>query len=66
MSPAVPRRIVRWVHVVGIVPILGLVYGPDSTPIDYIWMFRWIIVPVMALTGLWMWKGHLLSRSRRP
>jgi hypothetical protein len=63
-----PKRwIFRWVHIVFAIPILGYIYSPFDKIPDYAPLTRYVFVPVMVLSGLWMWKGHLLRRliSRR-
>ena len=54
------RMIVRWIHIVFSIPIVGYIYSPfDQLPL-YADRVRFVVVPVMALSGLWMWKGHLI------
>jgi hypothetical protein len=62
MSQAIRRTIFRWIHIVFAVPILGYVYdSPKDTPY-YAWSIRCVFVPVLVLSGLWMWKGHVVRR----
>jgi hypothetical protein len=56
------RWIFRWIHVVFAIPILGYIYSPFEKLPDYAPLTRYIFVPVMVLSGLWMWKGHLARR----
>jgi len=62
MSQARQRLIFRWIHIVFSIPILGYVYSPFERLPDYAPATRFVFVPVMILTGLWMWKGHLAKR----
>jgi len=62
MSQAWQRLIFRWIHIVFSIPILGYVYSPFERLPDYAPATRFVFVPVMILTGLWMWKGHLAKR----
>jgi len=58
----IPRWIFRWIHIVGGIPILGYIYdSPSDTP-NYAFTIRCIIVPVLLLSGLWLWKGHVVWR----
>jgi hypothetical protein len=68
MKEATKRLIVRWIHIVFSIPILGYIYSPFEEIPKYADKVRFVIVPVMLLSGLWMWKGHLLRRliSKRP
>jgi thiosulfate reductase cytochrome b subunit len=62
MKEATKRTIVRSIHLVLTIPILGYIYSPyDQLPL-YAWKVRLVFVPIMVLSGLWMWKGHLLRR----
>jgi len=56
------RSIFRWVHIVLSIPILGYIYSPFDKLPQYAFRTRFVVVPVMILSGLWMWKGHVLRR----
>jgi hypothetical protein len=56
------RTIFRWIHLVFSIPILGYIYSPFDKLPQYAARTRYIFVPVMILSGLWMWKGHILRR----
>jgi hypothetical protein len=62
------RSIFRWMHIAFSIPILGYIYSPFEDLPKYADRVRFIVVPVMLLSGLWMWKGHVLRRliSKRP
>ena len=68
----VPKRsIVRWIHIVLAIPILGYIYSPFEQIPNYAPATRFVFVPVIVLSGFWMWKGHVIRRlisnhSSRP
>ena len=62
MKDATIRSIVRWVHIVLAIPIIGYIYSPFEEIPNYAPAVRFVFLPVMALSGLWMWKGHVLRR----
>ena len=62
MSQNTKRTILRWIHIVFGLSILGYIYGPPEEVLPYRDNFRFIFVPVIVLSGLLMWKGHLLTR----
>jgi hypothetical protein len=62
MSSATKRWIFRWIHIVFAIPIIGYIYSPLEEIPNYAPVVRFVAVPVIVLTGLWMWKGHLLRR----
>jgi len=68
MNQSTIRSIFRWIHIIFGIPIIGYIYdSPADTP-NYAWSIRCVFLPVILLTGLWMWKGHLVRRlfSKRP
>ncbi len=62
MNRGLTRTIFRWIHIVFAIPILGYIYSPFDKLPDYAFKTRFIFVPIMALSGLWMWKGHVVRR----
>jgi hypothetical protein len=60
MKEATKRSIFRWIHIVFSIPILGYIYSPFERLPDYAPATRLVFLPVMVLTGLWMWKGHVI------
>jgi len=67
MKDATKRSVIRWIHIVFSIPIIGYIYSPFEEIPKYAPRVRFVVVPVMLLSGLWMWKGHLVRRlfSRR-
>ena len=62
MNQGIKRWIVRSIHLIFSIPIIGYIYSPFDKLPDYAPATRFVFVPVMVLSGLWMWKGHLLRR----
>ena len=62
MNETTRRSIVRWIHLVLAIPILGYIYSPFEKLPNYAPATRFVFVPVMVLSGLWMWKGHVVRR----
>ena len=63
ISASTQRVIVRWLHLVLAIPIVGYIYSPFDQLPDYAPVVRFVAFPVILLTGLWMWKGHLVRRT---
>ena len=63
MKDATNRSIVRWIHIVFSIPILGYIYSPFEEIPKYAARVRFVVVPVMLLSAFWMWKGHISRRS---
>ncbi len=62
MRDMTQRSILRWIHIVLAIPIIGYIYSPFERLPDYARLTRFVFSPVMALSGLWTWKGHLVRR----
>ena len=62
MSIPSQRTIFRWIHIILAIPIAGYIYSPFDKIPQYAPATRFVFVPVMVLTGLWMWKGHVVRR----
>jgi hypothetical protein len=62
MSRGITRLILRWIHIVLSIPILGYIYSPFEEIPKYAHVVRSVFVPILVLSGLWMWKGHVLRR----
>jgi hypothetical protein len=57
ISNATTRSILRWIHIIVTISIFGYIYGPASEVQQYADGVRYIFVPVMVLSGLWMFSG---------
>jgi len=68
MKPSIQRSIFRWIHIVLAIPIIGYIYSPFDQIPNYAPATRYVFLPIMVFSGLWMWKGHVLRRliSKRP
>ena len=62
VNRGITRSIFRWIHLVFSIPILGYIYSPFDKIPNYAPATRYVFVPVMILSGLWMWKGHVVRR----
>jgi hypothetical protein len=63
MRANVPTRsILRWIHIIISIPIYGYIYSPFEKLPLYARPARFVFFPLMVLTGLLMWKGHVLRR----
>jgi hypothetical protein len=57
MSEATKRSILRWIHIVFGIPTIGYIYSPFKELPNYAPVVRYVALPVIALSGLWMRKG---------
>ena len=57
ISHAAKRSMLRWIHLVLSIPILSYIYGPISEAQQYAGAVRFFFVPVILLSGFWMYAG---------
>ena len=55
------RSILRWIHLVFAIPILGYIYSPFNELPNYAAPTRFVFVPVMILAGYWMYAGVVFA-----
>jgi hypothetical protein len=61
MNNATKRTILRWTHLVVTIPILGYIYTPMKEAQDYAAPTRFVFVPIIILTGYWMYAGVIFA-----
>lgn len=61
MNTATKRAILRWIHIIVTIPIFGYIYGPPAEVQAYAPVVRYIFVPVIVLSGLWMYAGIIFG-----
>jgi hypothetical protein len=57
ISRATTRSILRWLHLILAIPILGYIYSPFEEIPNYAPVVRFVFVPVIMLAGYWMYAG---------
>ena len=60
------RTVLRWIHLIFGIPILGYIYSPFKELPNYAPLVRFVFLPTVVVSGLWMWKGYLVRRLIRP
>ncbi|HLW36655.1 MAG TPA: hypothetical protein VKS98_13460 [Chthoniobacterales bacterium] len=61
MSSAANRSILRWIHLVFVIPIVGYIYQPPAEVQQYAGGVRLIFFPVIMLSGYWMYAGVVFA-----
>ena len=61
ISNATKRTILRSIHLILSIPVLGYIYGPPSEVQQYASAVRFVFVPVIILAGLWMYSSILFA-----
>ena len=62
VNRGITRAVFRWIHIIFAIPILGYIYSPFEEIPNYAPAVRFVFLPVIVLSGFWMWKGHVLRR----
>jgi hypothetical protein len=57
ISNVTKRSILRWIHLIFTIPILGYIYGQASEVQQYAAAVRFVFVPVLIVSGYWMFSG---------
>lgn len=57
MKPSTKRIILRIVHLVSVIPVLGYVYQPVAEAAEYQRFTQLVFIPLAILTGYWMYMG---------
>jgi hypothetical protein len=61
MNNATKRTILRSIHLILTIPILGYIYGDPSEVQQYAGAVRSVFVPVIILSGFWMYSGVVFA-----
>ena len=62
MTSAVTKRsILRWIHLVLAIPILGYIYSPFAELPNYAAVTRFVFAPLIILAGYWMYAGAVFA-----
>lgn len=65
MKAATERKIIRWLHILIAIPIVGYIYGPVAQIPQAVIAVRWVFFPVLVLSGFWLWLGHYWRKWKR-
>lgn len=62
MKASTERKMIRWMHILFSIPIVGYIYGPVAQIPVGAMIVKLGIFPLLILSGLWMWKGNIVKR----
>jgi hypothetical protein len=63
MKPSTERKIIRWVHIIFSIPVIGYLYGPVAAIPRAAFAARWVFFPIIVLSGIWLWKGQWVKKT---
>ncbi|MGA2047749.1 MAG: hypothetical protein ABSG96_08650 [Terracidiphilus sp.] len=58
------RDLIRVLHLLLSVPIVGYLYGPVALIPQAAWFTRWVAFPAVVLSGLWLWLKPRIVKGR--
>ena|ERR1043166_718179 len=61
MTSATKRSILRWVHLIFAIPMLGYIYSPFAELPNYADVTRFVFAPFIMLAGYWMYAGAIFA-----
>src|SRR6266436_6416752 len=61
ISSATKRAILRSIHLILSIPILGYIYGEPAEVQQYAPAVRSVFVPIIILSGFWMYSGVIFA-----
>ena len=61
IKAATKRSILRWIHLVLAIPVLGYIYSPFSELPNYAAVTRFVFAPLIILAGYWMYAGAIFA-----
>lgn len=61
MKASTKHSILRWIHLVVAIPVLGYIYQPASEAQQYAGAARFVFAPLMILSGYWMYAGVIFA-----
>ncbi|OGX27806.1 MAG: hypothetical protein A2705_05135 [Omnitrophica WOR_2 bacterium RIFCSPHIGHO2_01_FULL_52_10] len=65
MNEARLRAILRWIHIILGLTIMCYVYSPWATKASFQIFIKFIVVPAIAITGIWIWKFSAFNKLFR-
>ena len=61
IGKATKRTMLRWIHLVFAIPILGYIYSPFAELPNYAAVTRFVFAPVIILAGYGMYAGVVFA-----
>jgi len=60
------RNIIRYIHIITAILLVAFVYSNSlSENLIFRQILQFIIIPLVTLSGIWLWKGHQIKRTFR-
>ena len=63
MKASTERKLIRWIHIILSIPIIGYIYGPVADIPQAAAAVRWVFMPIVVLVGFWLWLGPKIKNA---
>ena len=65
MNASTERMIFRSIHIIGAALVGTYIYSPWSSLDWFTLLNQVVVVPMLSLSGIWMWKGQKIKAALR-
>ncbi|MET3610070.1 hypothetical protein [Mucilaginibacter rubeus] len=65
MTASLERKLIRWVHILLSIPVVGYIYGPVAQIPNAAAAVKWVFFPIIVLSGFWLWKGYWFKKNTK-
>ena len=65
MKTSTARTIIRSIHIIGAAIIGTYIYSPWSSVGWFTLLNQAVVIPMLSLSGIWMWQGHKIKAALR-
>jgi hypothetical protein len=62
MKASTERKIIRWIHLILGIPVVGYIYGGIAEQPVAAFITRAVALPLIILSGVWLWKGQQIKK----
>jgi len=62
MKASTERKIIRWIHILLSIPVIGYIYGPVAKIPEAATAVRFVFFPIIVLSGFYLWKGYWVKK----
>ena len=62
MTQTTIRIVIRWIHIALGLILLCYVYSPWGGKLLFKFLIKFLVIPVIVLSGIWLWKFSLFNK----
>jgi len=65
MTVAKIRKVLRWIHLILGLVVMCYIYSPFHENIFFQFIIKFVIIPVIAISGVWIWQFQRFNKLLR-